>query len=195
MSKSTTFLNYSVLLLLYITAFIILYVKNTEIIGFYFLFIVVSASTIYNISYFNGLPIDLNLIPKMISISIIISGMLHIVALIFIIMMISNMRLKYSDTYGTPIKLPPIYKDRLDEFKTVIVTVFCVCAFLLITFMVSFDSINIVFSEKMVRFSDIMQNGFPLSILIISFYPIVISGYQVSTANSFSILNRQQLMR
>jgi len=195
MSKSTTFLNYSVLLLLYITAFIVFNVKNTEIIGFYFLFIVVSASTIYNISYFSGLQVDLNFIPKMISISIIISGLLHIVALIFVIMMISNMRLKYSDTFGTTVKLPPIYKNRLDEFKAIIITVFSVCTLLLLVFMVCFDSINIVFSEKMARISDIMQNWFPLSILIISIYPIIVSIYQVSTANSFSILNRQQLMR
>jgi hypothetical protein len=194
MSKSTTFLNYTAFLILYIIGFIVLNVKNTEIIGFYFLFIINTACTLYNISYYSGLK-DLYLISTTLWGSIIISGILHTVALILIIMMLSNIKIKYSDTFGTPINLPPIYRDKLNEFKKLTITTFSICSFLLIMFMISFDSINISFKDDMNTVNGILLNFFPFCILLLSFGPLIISSMQVTIANSFIILSKQQLMR
>jgi len=109
--------------------------------------------------------------------------------------MLSNMRLKYSTTFNTPIKLPPVYRDQLETFKSLMITTFSTCSFLLIVFMVYFDMINFPFSEKMAKAADIIANTVPLLILILSFVPIIISIMQVYTANGFSIITRQQLMQ
>jgi hypothetical protein len=146
MSKSVTFLNYTAFLILYITSFIVIYIKNTEIIGFYLLFIVNTACTLYNLYYFSNL-VTAELIPTMISLSLFISGVFHTVCFVFIIMMISDMRVKYSNTYGTPINIPPEYKSKFELFKRLTATTFSLCAILLLILLNGYDSINISFSN------------------------------------------------
>ena len=192
--SSATFLNYIAFLILFVTAFIIINIKNTEIIGFYFLFIVNAAFALYNISYFTGVD-GLYFLPYSIGLSLIISGVLNTVSLIFIVMMISNMKVKYSDTYGTPINLPPIYKDQLELFKRLIITTFSICGLLLIIYGVQFDLININFSQQMKTIGNIMYNPYPIIIMIIACLPIIMSSINVSIANNFSVITRQDLMR
>jgi len=194
MSKSTTFLNYIAFLTLYITSFVFIYKKNTEFIGFYLLFIVNAACTLYNMFYFSEMSNALNLITRTITLSVTLSGILHTIALLFIIIMLSKMKVKYQNTFGTPIKLPPIYKQRLDDFKYYIVITFVLCIALLFSFVNFFDALNINFVEEMKTISDILRNKFAMLALIIAFIPIVLSTNQVSTANSFSILTRQDLI-
>jgi len=194
MNKSTVLLNYLAFFILYITSFVFIYTKNTEIIGYYVLFIVNTACTIYNISYFSMVD-ALNLIPRSILISVILSGMLHTIAFVFIIMMINSMKVKYENTFGTPINLPPIYKSKLDIFKGLILTTFFICFILLVVFMYYFDSINFIFNDQIKTFGDILRNKFSVGLLILSLASIIISAIQVNTANSFSILTRQNLMK
>ena len=194
MNKSTVLLNYLAFFILYITSFVFIYTKNTEIIGYYVLFIVNTACTIYNISYFSMVD-ALNLIPRSILISVILSGMLHTIAFVFIIMMINTMKVKYENTFGTPINLPPIYKSKLDIFKGLILTTFFICFILLVVFMYYFDSINFIFNDQIKTFGDILRNKFSVGLLILSLASIIISAIQVNTANSFSILTRQNLMK
>ena len=194
MNKSTVLLNYLAFFILYITSFIFIYTKNTEIIGYYVLFIANTACTIYNISYFSMVD-ALNLIPRSILISVIVSGILHTIAFVFIIMMINSMKVKYENTFGTPINLPPIYKSKLDIFKGLILTTFFICFILLVVFMYYFDSINFIFNDQIKTFGDILRNKFSVGLLILSLASIIISAIQVNTANSFSILTRQNLMK
>jgi hypothetical protein len=194
MARSTTFLNYIAFLILFVTAFIIIYVKNTEIIGYYFFFIINAAFTLYNISYFTSTD-GLDLVPYTIGFSLIFTGLSHTVSLIFIVMMISNLRVKYSDTYGTPINLPPIYKDQLELFKRLMIASFSLCGLLLIMYGVRFADINIPFAQQMRTIGGIIANPFPVIVLIITCAPMIMSLINVSIANGFSILTRQQLMR
>jgi hypothetical protein len=109
--------------------------------------------------------------------------------------MISNMKVKYENTFGTPINLPPNYKDKFDYFKQLTILTFIICALLLLIFMVYFNSINIVFKDEMVFISYIIRNKFQFFSLLMSFAPVIISLFQLKTANSFSSLTRQDLMR
>jgi len=195
MSKGATFLNYTAFLILYITSFIIIYVKNTEIIGFYFLFIVNTACTLYNLIYFSGLSNIMEAIPTTIAASLFISGVFHTVCFIFVIMMISDMRVKYTNTYGTPISLPPEYAVRFELFKQLTITTFSLCALLLIILLNAFDYLNISFAN-LGSIKNIIIYYFPqVFILILSLIPIIISSIQLMRANEFSKLSRKHLMR
>jgi len=105
------------------------------------------------------------------------------------------MKVKYENTFGTPINLPPIYKSKLDIFKGLILTTFFICFILLVVFMYYFDSINFIFNDQIKTFGDILRNKFSVGLLILSLASIIISAIQVNTANSFSILTRQNLMK
>jgi hypothetical protein len=196
MSKITTFLNYIAFLILYITSFIIIYVKNTEIIGFYFLFVVNAAFTLYNLFYFLGLG-NAGMIPTAIGLSIFISGVFHTVCFIFIIMMVSDMRIKFKNTYGTPIKLPPMYGDKLEEFKRLTITTFSICALLFIILMSKYEYYNSVsFFNISGTFIDIIRVYFTeISILLLSLAPIIISSIQVASANEFAVLSRRHFIK
>jgi hypothetical protein len=194
MNKGVVFLNYTAFLTLYIASFVFFYIKNTEIVGFYLLFVVNTACLLFSVAFFWTLG-DLNFISRVAASSIILSILLHSVAFIFVLMMISNMKVKYENTFGTPINLPTIYKEKLDDFKQKSIITFVICSILLIVFMIYFDGINIVFKDKMVYMNDIINNKYKLLFLLTSFVPIIISVFQVQTANSFSILTRQDLMR
>jgi hypothetical protein len=182
---SATFLNYTAFLILYITSFIIINVKNTEIIGYFFLFIVNTACTLYNISYFSSID-SVEIIPYLIGLSLIISSLFHTVSLLFVTMMISNLKVKYSNTYGTPIDLPVIYKNKLNMFKNLMITTFSFCALLLIIYAMQFTSINIAFDVKNPQL-------ILLSIIIIATF--IMSSINVYIANSFSSISRKDLMR
>jgi len=194
MNKGVVFLNYTAFLVLYIASFVFFNIKNTEIVGFYLLFVVNTACLLFSVAYFGSL-IDLKFISRIVSSSIILSGLLHSVALIFILIMINNMKAKYENTFGTPINLPPIYKSKLEEFKQRSIITFLLCSMLVFIFMIYFDKINIVFKDEMIYINDIVRNKYQLLLLLISFLPVTVSYFQLQTANSFSILTRQNLMR
>jgi hypothetical protein len=194
MNKGVVFLNYTAFLVLYIASFVFFYIKNTEIVGFYLLFVVNTACLLFSVAYFGSL-IDLKFISRIVSSSIILSGLLHSIALIFILIMISNMKVKYENTFGTPINLPPMYKNKLEEFKQRSVITFLLCSILVLVFMIYFDNINIIFKDEMIYINDIVRNKYQLLILLFSFLPVIVSYFQLQTAHSFSSLTRQNLMR
>jgi hypothetical protein len=109
--------------------------------------------------------------------------------------MLGNMKVKYSNTFGTPINLPPNYKRKFDDFKMYSLITFMLCLIMLFSFMIYFDAININFKYEMKTVANIMENKFSLLLLLLSVSPIVISCLQVYTANSFSKLTRQDLIK
>jgi len=137
----------------------------------------------------------LELVPFMIGFSLIISGIFHMVCLTFIVMMIGNLKVKYSDTYGTPINLPPIYQTKLEMFKRLMIATFSVCGLLLVLFGTQWNAININFTEQMRTIGNIMYNPYPIVVMIILCAPLIMSSINVSIANNFSMITRQDLMR
>jgi|UniRef100_A0A6C0JNU4 hypothetical protein len=194
MSKSVTFLNYTALLILYIVSFIVIYQKNTEIIGFYFLFVVNAVGVIYNLYYFTNAGSS-QLIPTMIYLSLFISGLFHTICFIFVIMMISDMRVKYSNTYGTPMNIPPKYKIKFELFKRLTISTFALCAILLLILLNGFDFINIQLSN-LGSIKNIIVYYFPqLLVLVTTLVPVIISCVQIVYANEFSMLSRRHFAK
>jgi len=196
MSKSTTFLNYIAFLILYVTCFVFIYVKNTEIIGFYFLFVVNAAFTLYNLFFFIGMN-STGLIPTLIQVSIFVSGVFHTVCFIFIIMMVSDMRIKFKNTYGTPIKLPPMYGDKFEEFKRLTIATFSICGLLLIILMPNYEYYNsISFFNTSQPIIEIIRIRFSeIFIALSSLAPMIISSIQVASANEFAVLSRRRFVK
>jgi hypothetical protein len=192
-SKSTTFLNYITFLILYVAAFITIRIKNTEIIGFYLLLIVNAAFTLFNIAYFTGID-GMQFAPITIGFSIILSGLFHTISLIFIVMMISSLRVKYSDTYGTPINIPPIYKEKLEMFKRLTIATFSICGAMLFIYAMYYDKINVNIGEIR-SIGNIIYNPLPIITLLMACAPIILSSINISIADDFTILTRQPLMR
>jgi hypothetical protein len=197
MNAGVTFLNYIIFFVLYLVSFYFFYKKNTEIIGFYLLFAVHLGCTIYNLSYLTSLNnSDTNTIPKIIIGAILTSGVLYTISLVFIIMMLSNMKIKFDKTFGKPTNLPPIYKNKLEEYKRLIIVTFSICTFMLIVLMIFYDNVNIISITSVLRSNqEIWNNKFPLIMLIISAVPVIISAIELNTANRFSVLTRQELMK
>jgi hypothetical protein len=99
-------------------------------------------------------------------------------------MMIGTMKIKYENTFGTPINLPPEYKEKLELFKRLVVSTFCLCFVLLVIVNAEISGYN---QNITLLIKTIM--------VLFSLSSITISLIQVWLANSFSILTRQELMR
>jgi len=194
MARSNVFLNYTVFLILYLVAIIVLFYDNTVIIGYYFIFVVTCACTLYNMSYLTNLE-GMELVPQVISFSIVVSGIFHSISLIFVIMMISNMRVKYSSTYGTPIELPPKYQVQLDMFKNLMISTFSICFLLLLWFALYYDILNksnIVYTKSI---GNIIANPFPYFVMLVACAPLIMSSINLAITNDFTKLSRKELMK
>lgn len=192
MARSTTFLNFTAFLILYIIGFIVINVRNTEIIGYYFIFILNVLFTLYGVSHFFTTA-GVNVIPAAIAFTVIASTILNMVSFLFIVMMASSMRSKYADYYGENMKLPLEYQDKLDLFKKLAVTAFSFCALLTIIFIGAYEKINIDFSNVK-SIGNAMYYSGQLSVLPICVVPLVISCIEVVIANDFLKLTRKQLI-
>ena len=192
MARSTTFLNFTAFLILYIIGFIVINVRNTEIIGYYFIFILNVLFTLYGVSHFFTTA-GVNVIPAAIAFTVIASAILNMVSFLFIVMMASSMRSKYADHYGENMKLPLEYQDKLDLFKKLAVTAFSFCALLTIIFIGAYEQINIDFSNVK-SIGNAMYYSGQLSVLPICVVPLVISCIEVVIANDFLKLTRKQLI-
>jgi hypothetical protein len=137
----------------------------------------------------------MDFVPNAMVFSIVISGFFHSISLIFIVMMISNMRVKYSDTFGTPINLPPKYQQPLELYKKLMLSTFCICAALMLYFSLYYTEINVDFVNQYRSIGNIMYKPFPIIILLISCAPIVLSSINIAIANGFTKLARQELIQ
>jgi hypothetical protein len=173
--KTTTILNYLALTILYIALFAFLYNKNTEIVAFWLLLIISIVFVLYNINVFSGMG-TLDTIQKMSWLSILISGSLTSIALVFVAMMIGNMKIKYENTFGTPINLPPQYKEKLELFKKLVISTFCLCIMTLaLLFYVKGDLNNLIPTNVVVYLNAFLTGlGFILKIMA-PYVPYVVS--------------------
>jgi hypothetical protein len=197
MSKSITLLNYTALFVLFITSFVFIFQKNASILGYVLLFITNIAFMVYvtgelianidiNSSYFGIL---------FSTIAVISSSILHFVCLIFIIMMISNLHVKFTVKNGLPINIPEPYKSELYNFNILMITTFCICSLLLYIIKFKSDKLDINFYELLKRGSILLYYRYSLLLIsiVLSILTIVISVLQIIRTNKFSKLSRQQV--
>jgi len=106
------------------------------------------------------------------------------------------MKFKFDKTFGQAVKLPPIYKVKLEEYKRLIIVTFTMCTIMLISLTAFYDYMNIISITNATRSrQDLWNNKFPILVLIISVIPVIISAIELNTANHFSVLTRQELMK
>jgi len=196
MSKSITLLNYIAFLTLFIISFVCIFKKNASILGFVLLFITNAAFMVYVSGELIPLINDITYFGTIFSIiAIISSSILHFICLIFIIMLIYNLHVKYTVNNGLPINIPEPYKSQLYNFNVLMITTFCICTLLL--FIVKFrpEKLDINFYELLKRGNIILYYRYSLLLfsILLSIAAIVISSLQVKTASKFSKLSRQQV--
>lgn len=196
-SKSLPLLNYVAFLTLFITSFVFLFQKNTAILGYALLFITNTVSMIYvsgellpkldlSMSYF---------VPILATIAVVTSSILHFVCLIFVLMMIYKLHVKYTVTNGLPINIPPPYDEQLHNFNVLMLTTFCLSSALVFILKFRSEKLDINLYELLKRMNIylVLRNTTFFLTLGLAISVIVISSIQVNTANGFAKLTRRQL--
>ena len=191
------FFDYIAFLTLYIGCFVFIFKKFTEIIGFGLLFVVNAAFMIFIISKFLILTDD-SFIPLFAKFAIFVGIVFHFISLLFVLMMINNLNKKYITAQGTPIRLPPIYDDKLYDFKTKMISCFSLGVVLIsmVSFGYLYEKINgnVKLSVPNFSFQAISSNIYSIITVISSVSFLGLSINQIVTANDFSKLTRQELI-
>jgi hypothetical protein len=197
MSKSIVLLNYIAFFILFITSFIFIFQKNASILGYVLLFITNTAFMVYVTGeLIPNIDIDVTYFGIVFStVAIISSSILHFVSLIFILMMIYNLHVKYTKANGLPLNIPEPYKTQLYNFNILMITTFFICVLLFFIVKFRYDKLDVNFYELLKRGSILLYYKYSLLLfsVILSIIVIVISSIQVSKANNFSKLSRQQV--
>jgi len=196
MSKSITLLNYIAFLILFILSFIFIFQKNASILGFVLLFITNAAFMVYISGELIPFIDEVTYFGTIFSIvAIISSSILHFVSLIFILMLLYNLHVKYTVNNGLPINIPEPYKTQLYHFNILMITTFSICFLLFFIVKFRMERLNVNFYELLKRGSILLYYRYSLLLfsIILSIIAIVISSLQVKTASEFSKLSRQQV--
>ena len=197
MAKSIVLLNYIAFFILFITSFVFIFKKNASILGYVLLFITNTAFMVYVTGEFiPNIDIDVTYFGVVFStVAIISSSILHFVSLIFILMLIYNLHVKYTKANGLPLNIPEPYKTQLYNFNVLMITTFCICTLLFFIVKFRYDKLDVNFYELLKRGSILLYYKYSLLIfsVILSIISITISSIQVNTANNFSKLSRQQV--
>jgi hypothetical protein len=194
---SLTMLNYLAFFILFITSFVFIFQKNAAILGYALVFITTTICMVY---------IAGELIPKLdpefdffvtmlATIAVATSAILHFVSLIFILMMIYKLHVKYTVTNGLPINIPEPYSSQLYDFKVLMITTFCICTLLIAIIKFRPAKLDVNFYELLKRLTmfSFIRNITLFITLGLSISAIVISSLQVKTADGLAKLSRQQL--
>jgi len=177
MSAGEIFLNYLAFFILYVLGFTFLYIKNSEIVGYYALFITNTSCAIYmamNFGQTEGtIPLAL----------IFLNVFLNSISLVFLVLTFMNLKQKFSDTFGTPINLPPVYQKELDIVKRQMFYVFVLCT---ISLLVLFNVVNSNANKA--------TNVYSIITMLLPTYALYMSYNNFITANNFTILSRTNLL-
>jgi hypothetical protein len=196
MYQSTILLNYLAFFTLFITGFVFIFQKNASLLGYVVVFI---TNTVFMV-YMTGLIVpeisNKNYFVAIASrAAVMITTIFHFVSLIFILMMIYQLHVKYSAAEGLPINIPDPYKSQLYQFNVLMITSFCLCTLLLVIIFFRSHKLDVNLYELMTRMNLYLfaRNLVLLFALSLSIATVVISSLQVQTANGFAKLSRQQL--
>jgi hypothetical protein len=121
------------------------------------------------------------LMPALASLSIMVGSIFHFISLILILIMINNLNKKFTVVRGTPIELPPLYANKLDKFKQIMIACFCVGSVILV------GLLNNLYNKDSSTSMKIVICLMPIAL-------IIMSSIQIATATEFSKLSRQELI-
>lgn len=196
-------INYSIFIILYITCFVFIYTKYSEIVGLGALTVIQLAFTLFLGKEISQIILNhpggshvLNLASIMTLHGSLISMVLLTVALILTSITIIDIQEKYNHAKGTPIILPPKYQELFDNIKKNTIIVFAITAFVLLTYYLSKDNVNVPIMPIISNFtfSSILNNIPAISNIILSMTSIIISSYQVKRASNLSNLKDRILI-
>ena len=197
LSRSMPLLNYAAFFILFVTSFVFIFQRNAGILGYALAFITNAVCMIYVVGEL--LPkIDINdsyFVPLLAVAAVVSSTILHFVSLIFILMMIYKLHVKYSVTDGIPINIPQPYSIQLYNFNVLMITTFCICTVLIAIIKFRIEKLNINLYELVKRMNMFMffRNSTLFLTLALSISAIIISSFKIKTADGFAKLSRQQL--
>jgi hypothetical protein len=189
-------LNYLALFILYVICLYFIFQDYSEIVGFYILFMIHTASTAFiGKDLFNFFLNSPNLATTIAIGSILIGNILHFVCFILILLMISSLQIKFDSTRGTPIRLPDKYRSYLNDFKNQVLVVFILS--ILVLFGIYYgENILVPLKPLLNTFNlDLWIKSTPtLLIVALSICIVSISSNQVNTANNLARLRNRQLL-
>lgn len=198
MESYITPLNYSIFVILYVTSFVYLYTKYSEIVGLGVLTVIQIAFTLFFGKELSQIIIDhpggnyvLNFASMITLYGSFISMALLTIALILTTITIFDIQEKYNNTKGTPVILSEKYQILFDSIKKNTVMLCIITAILLLNYYLNKSNIN-------VPILTILRNNFSLSTIInnlpaffnmgLSISSLVISSYLVKNAVDFADL-------
>jgi len=197
MSNIFSFLNYITLFILYGVCLYFVFQDFTEIVGFYIIFIIHTATTIFigkEILNLFGI-YSFNLANIMTILSILISTIFNFASFILILLMINNYQSKFDSTRGTPIRLPDKYRNELNSFKRNLLIIFIFSSLVLITLFYK-DEITVPITRIFDSFNinNILKTIPTLITIALSSSIIGLSTNQIYLANDLSNLRQKILL-
>jgi hypothetical protein len=196
MGKSILFLNYLAFFILFITGFVFIFQANASILGYAMVFV---TNTIFMFYMATVIVPDISNKDYFVAIiarcAIMVTTILHFTCLIFVLMMIYKLHVKFSRAEGLPLNIPEPHKTNLYNFNVLMITTFCICTLLISIILFKPDKLDINMYEllKNLNFFMFYKNLTLFFTFALSISTIVISSLQVRTANSLAVLSRQQL--
>lgn len=196
-------LNYGIFIILYITCFIYIYTKYSEIVGFGALTVIQLAFTLFIgkelsqiLTKYSGTSDRLNLASMLTLYGTIFSMILLTIALILTALTILDVQEKYNNSKGTPVVLCPAYKYLYDNIKRNTVIIISLTAFVLIMYYFIPDSINVPIMSIIsnISISSLINNIPAIISTLISIISLVLSSYQVKYASDFSYLKTRNMV-
>ena len=196
-------LNYSIFIILYITCFVYIYTKYSELVGFCALTVVHLAFTLFigkEISQillkYSGTSHVLNLASMLTLYGTVISMILLTIALILTALTIIDVQDKYNNIKGTPIILSTTYQQIYNNIKRNTLIICSITALILFIYYFNPESINVPIMSIISNISihSIINNIPAITSTLLSITTLVLSSYQVKYASDFSNLKTNNMV-
>lgn len=196
-------LNYGIFIILYITCFIYIYTKYSEIVSFGALTVIQLAFTLFIgkelsqiLTKYSGTSYRLNLASMLTFYGTIFSMILLTIALILTALTILDVQDKYNNTKGTPVILSPTYQQLYNSIKRNTIIIISVTGLVLLMYYLNQESINVPIMSIIsnISFHSIINNIPAITSTILSITSLVLSSYQVKYASDFSYLKTRNLV-
>jgi len=196
-------LNYGIFIILYITCFIYIYTKYSEIVGFGALTVIQLAFTLFIgkelsqlLTKYSGTSYRLNLASMLTFYGTIFSMILLTIALILTALTILDIQDKYNNTKGTPVILSPTYQQLYNSIKENTIIIISVTGIVLLMYYLNQESINVPIMPIIsnISFHSIINNIPAITSTILSITTLVLSSYQVKYSSEFSNLKIRNIV-
>lgn len=194
--------NYIIFIILYITSFVYIYTKYSEIVGLGALTVIQLGFTLFFGKELSQVLLNnpgglntMNLASLMTLHGSLISMVLLTIALILTTLTVIDIQEKYNNTKGTPIELSPDYQKIFDTIKRNTVIVLLLTGFLLCVYYFNKQGVNVPIMPIVSSFTIInLTNNIPaITNLVGSIAMLILSSYQVKYASDFSKLKTRNL--